>query len=115
MCILTGLAGISEAISFRNGTFWLRHRCGSSTLVSAEAKHPLLELSLPVEAEMFPLWSRQITNRGEITNNMAWSYTLVGDAGTSQQTLHRQLWVSNPIFCFRKFYKIVNLENTNFK
>lgn len=72
----------------------LRHHSGRSTLVSAEAKHPLLELSLPVEAEMFPLWSRQTTTCGNIVNNMAWAYTLVGDAGTSHQTIHRQLWVS---------------------
>lgn len=88
-----GLQGVSEAMRFRNGSLWMVHRWGGITIVTAEAKHPLLELSLPVEAEMFPVWSKQITRRGDIANNMAWTYTLVGDAGTSQQTLHRQLWV----------------------
>ncbi|KAG8307286.1 hypothetical protein J6590_024932 [Homalodisca vitripennis] len=95
MTIRDGLSGLSEAVSYRNGTFLLRQHSGSWTLVAAEATHPLLELSLPVEAEMFPLWSRQTTARGPIVNNMAWSYALVGDAGTSQQTIHRQLWVNN--------------------
>lgn len=87
--------GLSEATSFRNGTFELQHHSGSTTVVAAEAKHPLLELSLPVEAEMFPLWSRQTTARGACVNTMAWAYALVGDAGTSHQTINRQLWVSH--------------------
>lgn len=92
-CVFVGLSDVSEALTWRNGTFLVRHHSGSSTLVDAEAKHPLLELSLPVEAEMFPLWSRQTTTRGSVVNKMAWTYSLVGDAGTSQQTIHRQLWV----------------------
>ncbi|XP_075213771.1 teneurin-a transmembrane protein [Lycorma delicatula] len=95
MTIRDSLQGVSEAMRFRNGSLWMVHRWGGITIVTAEAKHPLLELSLPVEAEMFPVWSKQITRRGDIANNMAWTYTLVGDAGTSQQTLHRQLWVNN--------------------
>ncbi|XP_054267852.1 teneurin-a-like isoform X4 [Macrosteles quadrilineatus] len=95
MTIREGLAGLSEALSLRNGSFVLRHHSGSSVQVSAEARHPLLELSLPVEAEMFRLWSRQLGQRGPVANSMAWTYALVGDAGTSHQTIHRQLWVNN--------------------
>jgi hypothetical protein len=54
-----------------------------------------LELSLPVEAEMLPVWSDQILTLGDgLSNHMHWTYSLVGDVRASEQTLHKELWVS---------------------
>lgn len=82
-------------MSFRNGSFSVLWGWGGQMESSALARHPLLELALPTEAEMLPLWSRQTLALGEgLYNNMAWSYSLLGDVGASQQTLLRELWVS---------------------
>lgn len=62
------------------------------------ARHPLLELAMPVQAEMWPMWSRQTTTRHGITNSMAATYTLVGDAANNQHTVHSHLWVLNILF-----------------
>lgn len=58
------------------------------------ARHPLLELAMPVQAEMWPMWSRQTSTRHRITNHMAMTYTLVGDAAANQHTIHNHLWVN---------------------
>jgi hypothetical protein len=58
-----------------------------------------LELSLPVEAEMLPIWSDQILTLGDgLSNHMQWTYSLVGDVRVSEQTVHKELWVSVVIF-----------------
>lgn len=63
-------------------------------LSQAVARHPLLELSLPVEAEMLPMWSEQTVTLGDgLSNHMHWTYSLVGDVRAPEQTLHRELWV----------------------
>ncbi|XP_023702268.1 teneurin-a isoform X2 [Cryptotermes secundus] len=86
---------VSEAASFRNGSFSVHWSWGGHLQSQAVARHPLLELSLPVEAEMLPIWSDQILTLGEgLSNHMHWTYSLVGDVRASEQTLHRELWVN---------------------
>lgn len=64
--------------------------------VSAVARHPLLEAALPVEAEMLPVWSEQLTIFGEyIQNSMSSSFSLIGDVRNPQQTLNREIYVNN--------------------
>ncbi|XP_055682330.1 teneurin-a isoform X2 [Lutzomyia longipalpis] len=63
---------------------------------AAAARHPLLEASLPVEAEMLPMWSQQTVTMGdELINTMYSSYSLVGDVRNPQQTLNHELFVNN--------------------
>ncbi|PSN55675.1 Teneurin-a [Blattella germanica] len=88
-------SALSEASSFRNGSFSMHWSWGGHLQSQAVARHPLLELSLPVEAEMLPMWSEQILTLGEgLSNHMHWTYSLVGDVRASEQTLHRELWVN---------------------
>lgn len=86
----------SEAASYRNGSLTMRGPWGGDLTCSARRRHPLLELALPVEAEMLPMWSDQSLSAGpgQPANAMAWSYNIVGDAGSSQHTLHQDLWVN---------------------
>ncbi|KAJ9586714.1 hypothetical protein L9F63_019697, partial [Diploptera punctata] len=88
-------SALSEATSFRNGSFSVHWSWGGHLQSQAVARHPLLELSLPVEAEMLPMWSEQILTLGDgLSNLMHWTYSLVGDVRASEQTLHRELWVN---------------------
>lgn len=75
--------------------------------ISAVARHPLLEASLPVEAEMLPVWSEQLTTFGdEIQNLISTSFSLVGDVRNPQQTLNREIFVNGS--------KIVGIEFDQF-
>nr|CAD7259172.1 unnamed protein product [Timema shepardi] len=89
------LAAATEAASFLNGSFSVRSSWGGQLTCAAMARHPLLELSLPVEAEMLTMWSQQVLTLGDsLVNTMQWTYSLVGDVRTTQQTLHKELWVN---------------------
>nr|XP_018915751.1 PREDICTED: teneurin-a isoform X2 [Bemisia tabaci] len=90
-----GLTGDIEAINYQNGSFSIRSRYGEHIKCSALARHPLLEHSLPTEAELLPLWSHQSVTRGSLVNNMYWKYGLIGKGSTSQKTLLKQLIVNN--------------------
>ena len=82
-CMITDSA-LSEASSFRNGSFSVHWSWGGHLQSQAVARHPLLELSLPVEAEMLPMWSEQILTLGDgLSNQMHWTYSLVGDVRAS--------------------------------
>lgn len=91
---LLGASAISEAISFKNGSFMFRSRSGEVVQCFAESKHPILELSLPVEAEMLPVFNRQVSSRGTLSNIVLWTYSLVGDAGSTKFIIRRKLTVS---------------------
>jgi len=53
--------GIStECVSYRNGSMMSSTSWGGVFHSAAVAKFPLLELSLPIEAEMLPMWSYQV-------------------------------------------------------
>ncbi|XP_049862885.1 teneurin-a isoform X3 [Schistocerca gregaria] len=110
---LTVLEGVStsEAVSFRNGSFIVRWAWGGWMESSALARHPLLELSLPTEAEMLPLWSRQTLSLGDgLTNSMAWSYSLVGDVSAPHQTLLQELWVNSSRVIGIEFNQVTGQE-----
>lgn len=92
-CVL-GASAISEAISFKNGSFMFRSRSGEVVQCFAESKHPILELSLPVEAEMLPVFNRQVSSRGTLSNTVHWTYSLVGDAGSTKFIIRRKLTVN---------------------
>lgn len=63
--------------------------------VCAVARHPLLEASLPVEAELLPVWSEQTMIYGDgLENIMSTSFSLVGDVRNPQQTLYREIYVN---------------------
>jgi len=91
---LLGASAISEAISFKNGSFMFRSRSGEVVQCFAESKHPILELSLPVEAEMLPVFNRQVSSRGTLSNIVLWTYSLVGDAGSTKFIIRRKLTVN---------------------
>lgn len=96
----SGASAISEAINFKNGSFMFRSRSGEVVQCFAESKHPILELSLPVEAEMLPVFNRQVSSRGTLSNVVLWTYSLVGDAGSTKFIIRRKLTV-NIIMWFR--------------
>lgn len=61
----------------------------------AIARHPLLEAALPVEAEMLPVWSHQVSVFGNgLENHMRTTFSLVGDVKNPQQTLNREIWIN---------------------
>ncbi|XP_066592793.1 teneurin-a [Prorops nasuta] len=84
-----------KAVAFTNSSLELYLPGGEKVLSAAMTKHPLLEAALPVEAEMLPMWSYQVTSLGELTNTMTTTYSLVGDVSHIQQTLNREIWVND--------------------
>ncbi|XP_046395629.1 teneurin-a isoform X3 [Ischnura elegans] len=128
----------SEARMYRNGSFRVRPASGSSSLsgISVDgsagyveltggmtsARHPLLELALPVEAEMMPVSTSQRLRLGAMgggsgtnvggsssgsaggitsgENYMEIRYGLVGDIRGPMQTLRTDIWVnSSRVLC----------------
>lgn len=68
---------------------------GGSFHSAAAAKFPLLELSLPIEAEMLPMWSYQKAQLGDNVNEMEWRYSLAGDINSkTKQTVLREINVN---------------------
>ncbi|XP_012287191.1 teneurin-a isoform X2 [Orussus abietinus] len=86
---------VKKATAFTNSSLEMFLPGGGRMLTAATAKHPLLEASLPVEAEMLPMWSYQVMTLGELTNSMSTVYSLVGDVSHFQQTLNREIWVND--------------------
>ncbi|XP_050530422.1 teneurin-a isoform X1 [Daktulosphaira vitifoliae] len=95
LIVKNSASSINEAINFKNGSFMFRSRSGEVVQCFAESKHPILELSLPVEAEMLPVFNRQVSSRGILSNTILWTYSLVGDAGSSKSIIRRKLTVNN--------------------
>lgn len=71
-----------------------RSRSGEVVQCFAESKHPILELSLPVEAEMLPVFNRQVSTRGTLSNTVLWTYSLVGDAASTKFVIRKKLTVN---------------------
>ena len=87
---------VTEAVTLTNSTVSVNSAWGGRMEIAAVARHPLLEVSLPVEAEMLPVWSEQTTVFGEDNQNfMSTSFSLVGDVRNPQQTLNREIYVNN--------------------
>ncbi|CAH0560894.1 unnamed protein product [Brassicogethes aeneus] len=85
----------TEAITLTNSSVAVNSPWDGYMKISAIERHPLLEASLPVEAEMLPVWSEQITSYGDgIVNVMSTTFTLVGDVRNPQQTLNREIFVN---------------------
>ncbi|XP_073995971.1 teneurin-a transmembrane protein isoform X3 [Rhodnius prolixus] len=93
--IKDGLSVVTEAGMLRNRTIVVHGSSQGRVELRPGARHPLLELAMPVQAEMWPMWSRQTSTRHRITNHMAMTYTLVGDAAANQHTIHNHLWVNS--------------------
>lgn len=108
--LFVGLTGDIEAINYQNGSFSIRSRYGEYIKCSALARHPLLEHSLPTEAELLPLWSHQSVTRGSLVNNMYWKYGLIGKGSTSQKTLLKQLIVSSVVTTISFFDLSLNFK-----
>lgn len=79
-----------------------RSRSGEVVQCFAESKHPILELSLPIEAEMLPVFNKQVSSRGAFSNTVLWTYSLVGDAGSTKFIIRRKLTVITTFMTFRK-------------
>ncbi|KAF4518759.1 hypothetical protein B566_EDAN006163 [Ephemera danica] len=87
---------VSEARALSNGSSWVRAGWGAWLRSETGVHHPLLELALPVEAQMLPLAGAQRLTVGDgLTNLMECRYRLVGDAKDRQQRLERELWVNS--------------------
>lgn len=87
---------ITQAASFGNSTMYVNTAWGGRIETAAIARHPLLEAALPVEAEMLPVWSHQISTFGDgLENHMRTTFSLVGDVKNPQQTLNREIWIND--------------------
>ncbi|XP_057656218.1 teneurin-a isoform X3 [Diorhabda carinulata] len=87
---------VTEIVTLNNSTVAVKSAYEGSLKVCAIARHPLLEASLPVEAELLPVWSEQTTTFGDnIHNVMKTSFSLVGDVRNPQQTLYREIFVNH--------------------
>ncbi|XP_011500847.1 PREDICTED: teneurin-a isoform X2 [Ceratosolen solmsi marchali] len=95
MLTITDGSMIKRATAFTNSTLEVNLPGGGRITSAAMTKHPLLKASLPVEAEMLPMWSYQVMSLGELTNTMTTTYNLVGDPSHLQQTLNREIWVND--------------------
>jgi len=85
----------TEALNFRNGSFTVLTPWGGRLECVARRRHPLLEMALPVEAEMLPMWSEQVSTTSVTgANVMGSTYSLVGDTTPTKLALHQDLWVS---------------------
>ncbi|KAL7300753.1 hypothetical protein TKK_0006730 [Trichogramma kaykai] len=95
--VLTIIDGtmIKKATAFTNSTLEVELPGGGRVISAALTKHPLLKASLPVEAEMLPMWSYRSMSLGELTNVMTTTYNLVGEVSRPQQTLNREIWVND--------------------
>lgn len=86
---------LTDIKTLTNSTVALKSSYDASMKVCAIARHPLLEASLPVEAELLPVWSEQTTTFGDnMENIMSTSFSLVGDVRNPQQTLYREIFVN---------------------
>ncbi|XP_016839726.1 teneurin-a isoform X5 [Nasonia vitripennis] len=94
MLTITDGSMVKKATAFTNSTLEVNLPGGGRIISAAMTKHPLLKASLPVEAEMLPMWSYQVMSLGELTNVMTTTYNLVGDVSHLQQTLNREIWVN---------------------
>ncbi|XP_065207120.1 teneurin-a isoform X2 [Planococcus citri] len=92
---LTRGSSSNNIVSYSNGSFLFNSGWNENIRCLAEEKHPLLQLSLPTEAEMLPLLNHFTANRGSLTNVMSWDYELVGDAASNQPVLRKKLLVNN--------------------
>jgi hypothetical protein len=102
---------VSEARALNNGSSWIRAGWGGWLRSDSGVHHPLLELALPVEAQMLPLAGAQRLSLGDgLTNLMECRYKLVGDAKGPQQRLERELWVS--FFFQHSFFEIPLIGNS---
>ncbi|KAL1116307.1 hypothetical protein AAG570_005802 [Ranatra chinensis] len=90
-----GTSEVSEAGLLRNSSVVVSGSWWGRVELRPGARHPLVELAMPVQAEMWPVWSRQVTTRHRVTNHMAATFTLIGDAANNQHTIHNHLWVNN--------------------
>lgn len=55
---------------------------------------------------MLPVWSDQTLTLGDgLSNHMHWTYSLVGDVRASEQTLHKELWVSMVVYEICKAFR----------
>ncbi|XP_058794630.1 teneurin-a isoform X3 [Phymastichus coffea] len=95
MLTITDGTMVKKATAFTNSTLEVQLPGGGRIVSAALTKHPLLKASLPVEAEMLPMWSYQAMSLGELTNHMQTSYNLIGDVSHLQQTLNREIWVND--------------------
>ncbi|XP_050300219.1 teneurin-a isoform X3 [Anthonomus grandis grandis] len=94
--ILIDGAEITKAITLTNSTVALRTPSESTLEICAVERHPLLEASLPIEAELLPVWSKQTTTLGDqLSNVMSTTFSLVGDVRNPQQTLYREILVNH--------------------
>ncbi|CAG9766607.1 unnamed protein product [Ceutorhynchus assimilis] len=92
--LIDGVA-ITKAATLTNSTVTLKTASETQLEICAIERHPLLEASLPIEAELLPVWSRQTTTFGDaLHNTMSTSFSLVGDVRNPQQTLYREINVN---------------------
>jgi len=87
---------VSESKALGNGSFWSRAGWGAELRSETGTQHPLLKISMPVEAEMLPLAASQSLIIGDgIANNIECKYRLEGDVKAAKQKLDRELWVNS--------------------
>lgn len=106
-------------LNLNNNTMMMRSPNGIMIESNAVAEHPILKTTLPIEAEMLPMWSHQKMVMGDnLVNNMYSKYTFLngGNAGTAsmqnhpQQILQREIWVNSTRVLGLEFEQFMNFE-----
>ncbi|XP_038105737.1 teneurin-a isoform X4 [Culex quinquefasciatus] len=89
---------ITAKISHINNTLSVFCSNGIAIDSSAVSAHPYLEKTMPIEAEMLPMWSHQTVKMGDnLINTMYSKYSYVANENNRvpQQRFSREIWVNN--------------------
>lgn len=102
---------ITKAFMNTNNSFSIMAPNNVFVEAMAVGRHPLLEAALPVEAEMLPMWSQQSLTMGDgLVNSMFSTYSLIGDARTTQLKLRQEVFVNNSRALDIEFDQFTNRE-----
>jgi teneurin len=87
---------LKASININNNTYSISENEKILLESSAIARHPSLEKSLTIEAEMLPMWSHQSLYMNDNINKVYMTYSLsMEDPRNPQQVLNREIWVNN--------------------
>ncbi|XP_063706613.1 teneurin-a isoform X5 [Culicoides brevitarsis] len=112
MTMTTGEEITKAMISMNNNTLLISSPNGVLLNAAAISRHPLLDKSMPTEAQMLPMWSHQNIAMGDsLINQMYSSFNLIGgDARNPQQIVNREIWVNNSRVLGIEFEQFVNRQ-----
>ncbi|CAG9802441.1 unnamed protein product [Chironomus riparius] len=87
---------LRASININNNSFAIAENEKVMFESSAISRHPSLEKSLTIEAEMLPMWSHQNLFMNDDVNRMFMTYSMTTeDPRNPQQVLVREIWINN--------------------